>query len=103
MAGYQSGHAELKSAASTMTASKEDLMQQLSQLRASCEGIAGQWRGAAFTAFQNLMLRFDADGQKLNESLQQISDQVSMSADEYQRQEEEKSSGFSGISGALDG
>ena len=101
MTGYQAGSAELKKAASQMEQANADLMGQLSQLASSVEGIAGQWAGSAHTAFQTLMGRFAEDAKKLNDSLVQIAEQVSLSSDEYVKQEEEASQSLSQITNTL--
>lgn len=101
MTGYSAGSPELKQAASQMEQANADLMGQLSQLASSVEGIAGQWAGSAHQAFQTLMGRFAEDAKKLNDSLVQIAEQVSMSADEYVKQEEAASQSLSQITNTL--
>jgi WXG100 family type VII secretion target len=103
MEGYQTGHPELKSAAEELVNGNSDLMQQLSQLATAVDGVAGQWTGAAHTAFNTLMGKFQADAKTLNDKLLVIAENVSGSADAYQRQEEQASESLSQISTALEG
>jgi len=101
MDGYEAGSAELKQAARQMEDTNANLMNQLSQLASAVEGIAGSWKGQAHTAFQTLMGRFAEDAKKLNDSLVQIAEQVSLSSDEYDRQEAEAQQSLSQITNVL--
>jgi ESAT-6 family protein len=103
MDGYAAGSAELKQAAKQMEDSNANLMGQLSQLASSVEGIAGNWQGQAHTAFQTLMGRFAEDAKKLNDSLVQISEQISLSADQYVQQEQQAQESLSQITNTLGG
>jgi len=101
MAGYTAGSPELRQAAQQMTSANDDLQQQLSKLASEVEGIAGSWAGDAHTAFQNLMGRFHEDAAKLNQSLVQISDQVGLTAQEYDQQEAQAHQSLSNITNTL--
>lgn len=103
MAGYQTGHPELKAAAQELVDGNTDLMQQLSQLASAVDGVAGQWQGAANTAFTTLINKFQTDAKTLNDKLLVISENVSGSADAYLRQEEQASESLSQISTTLEG
>lgn len=104
MAGhYQTGHAELTSAAQELQDGNQDLMQQLSQLASAVDGVAGQWTGAANTAFNTLIQKFQADAKTLNEKLLDISEAVSGSATAYQAQEDQASESLSQIATTLEG
>lgn len=103
MAGYTTGAPELQAAAKEMESGNADLMQQLSQLASSVEGVSGAWQGAAATAFHSLMARFSEDAKKLNDSLVQISEQVAGSATAYQAQEEQAQQSLSSITNTLGG
>jgi ESAT-6 family protein len=103
MAGYEAGSAELKQAARQMQDGNGQLQQQLSKLGSEVEGVAGSWAGDAHTAFQVLMGRFHEDATKLNDALVQISEQVGLSATEYESQEAQSQSSISNITNALGG
>lgn len=103
MEGYSAGSPELKTAAGQMESTNTELMGQLSQLASAVEGIAGSWKGQAHTAFQTLMHRYAEDAKKLNDSLVQIAEQVSLSADEYDKQEAEAQQSLSQITNTLGG
>jgi WXG100 family type VII secretion target len=101
--GYQTGHAELKSAAQELMNGNSDLMQQLSQLASAIDAVSGQWTGAAHTAFVTLTTKFQEDSKTLNDKLIAIADQVTGSADAYLQQEEQASQSLSSITSTLDG
>jgi WXG100 family type VII secretion target len=101
MAGYTTGVPELIQAGKNMEDANANLQSELSQLAGSVEGIAGAWKGSASQAFTTLMGRFQEDAKKLNDSLQNIAEQIAGSADVYQRQEEEAAQSISAITGAL--
>jgi WXG100 family type VII secretion target len=101
MAGYEAGAPELKQAAKQMEDANANLQGQLSKLASEVEGIAGSWRGDAHTAFQTLMGRFAEDAKKLNDSLVQIAEQVSLSSTEYEQQEAQANQSLSQITNIL--
>ena len=103
MDGFQTGSAELKTAAGQMEQANVDLQGQLSQLASAVEGISGQWHGQAATAFHTLMSRFAEDADKLNKSLNSIAEQVTGSATAYEAQEAQAQQSISQITNTLGG
>lgn len=103
MAGYQTGAPELKKAAQNMENTNQALQANISQLGNVLASTQGAWQGQAATAFHNLMERFQTDAKQLNDSLNQIAEQVTGSANEYTRQEEESSQSLSKLTQTLGG
>lgn len=103
MAMYQTGHAELMTAAQEMEDGNADLMEQLKQFISAVDAVEGAWRGAAHTAFQQLAQKFAADSKALNENLLAISEAVTGSAQAYQAQEQQATESVSAIAATLDG
>jgi WXG100 family type VII secretion target len=103
MEGFETGSAELKTAAQQMETANADLQGQLAQLAGSVEGIAGHWRGQAATAFGTLMHRFAEDADKLNKALNSIAEQVAGSATAYEAQEAQAQQSLSQITNTLGG
>lgn len=97
----QTGHAELKKAASDMANGNATLQNELRQIANIVDSIRGSWEGAAATAFQGLMERFSTDAKNLNDALMQISEATSGSADAYQAQEDDAAQSVSQITQAL--
>lgn len=101
MANLATGHAELKKAAGDMMNANGELQGQLSQLATAVDAVQGAWKGDAQIAFTQLMARYQEDAKKLNDSLANIAEAVSGSADIYQQQEEEAARSVSEITQAL--
>jgi WXG100 family type VII secretion target len=101
MAGYQTGSDELRRAAGQMMDANGELQNQMRQLATAVDSVQGAWSGAAATAFTNMMQAFHRDSQTLNDSLQNIAEQTTGSADAYQRQEEEANQSVSAIAQTL--
>ena len=99
--GYGLSQEELAKAAKDVHQVNEDTQAQLRTLRGQLEPLAGAWQGAAATAFQQLMLRFDEDAQKIQQALGTIGTSLHESYTTYVQQEEEQSSAMSNITGRL--
>jgi WXG100 family type VII secretion target len=85
----------------------EQVSQQLQQLMRSLESqlepMASQWKGAAASAFQNLINRFGEDSQKLTTALGNISEALAANSKNYSAAETQNQSSIQGILGALGG
>jgi WXG100 family type VII secretion target len=103
MGDFETGSAELLTAAGQMMDTNELLMDNGRQLAQAVDAVAGQWVGAAAMAFNNLMSAYNADFTKLNDALSNISEQVSGSATLYQQQEDAAAADVSAIAATLDG
>lgn len=103
MAGYETGSEQLRQAARQMEDANVQLQSHLSALANDVAAVQGAWTGQAASAFQTLMEKFQGDAKQLNDSLQNISEQVVGSAQAYDRQEEEANQSVSAITQALGG
>jgi WXG100 family type VII secretion target len=74
---------------------------QLNNLMGQLEPLQSQWRGAAASAFQQLMARWKEDATKLTTALDQISQMMSQSSKAYQQSEDTNQSAISNILGTL--
>lgn len=101
MAGYKGEVAQFTAAHQKVSDNKTTIDQELRKLRSNMENTAGQWEGQAASAFRNLMNRFEEDALKLSQALQGIAELLQQAGSQYEAQEEEHSSSFSGISNAL--
>lgn len=97
MGDFQTGAPELTKAAGDMENTNQLLVDEGRQLAQAVDSVQGAWSGAAAQAFTNLMSQYSTDFQNLNTALNSIAEQVSGSATEYQRQEDEASSDISAI------
>lgn len=103
MSDFETGSAELLTAAGQMMDTNELLMDNGRKLAQAVDAIAGQWVGAAAMAFTNLMAAYQNDFTNLNTALSTISEQVTGSATLYQQQEDEAAADVSAIAATLDG
>jgi WXG100 family type VII secretion target len=102
MAGsFQAGAPQLIQAGQEMNDSNDQLMSQGSQLASAVDAV--NWKGAAQVAFRNLMTKFAQDLKTMNDSLHNISEQITASATAYSAQEEQAKADLSQITSALDG
>jgi WXG100 family type VII secretion target len=103
MGDFATGTPELKKAADDMVSTNQQLQDAGSQLAAAVESVEGAWKGAAQTAFNNLMQQYAADFKNLNDTLFNIAEQTTGSADTYQQQEDQAAQDISSIMSTLDG
>ncbi|MFL6141004.1 MAG: WXG100 family type VII secretion target [Labedaea sp.] len=101
MAGFTAGSPELVSAGKAMEDTNGQLMDQARQLAQAVDAV--NWQGAAKAAFVNLMTKFSQDTKTLNDSLNNIAEQIGSSAADYSAQEQQAASDLSAISSALEG
>lgn len=90
----------------TQTASQieqvsQSISSQLNNLMGQIEPLASNWKGAASSAFQQLMARWQEDATKLTQALNSISEMMTSSSKNYAATEEANSSSISNILGAL--
>jgi WXG100 family type VII secretion target len=98
---FQAGAPELMRAGQEMVDAKQQLMNQGQQLASAVEAV--NWKGTAQVAFNNLMTKFAQDLQQMNESLNNIADQVTASSKAYEAQNAQAQQDITGIMSALDG
>lgn len=83
---------EMNKAAQAVTQTVQDIQSEQRQLMSALEPIASQWKGAAASAFQQLIQRFDDDAQKLTQALDAIGQALGANTKNYQAVEEQNNS-----------
>ena len=90
-------------AAVHVRAVNEDIGALLNTLMGQLEPIAGTWKGAASTAFQQLHQRWNADAQKLNAALGSIAESLSGTHRAYSASEETSHVAINRVAGLING
>jgi len=103
MGDFATGTPELKKAADDMVQTNQQLQDAGSQLASAVEAVEGAWKGAAQQAFNTLMQQYAQDFKNLNDTLFNIAEQTTGSADTYQQQEDQAAQDISSIMSTLDG
>jgi WXG100 family type VII secretion target len=70
----------------------EDISAQMRSLQSAVEPLGSSWKGAAYNAFQQLMTRFNDDGQKLTQALQAIGQAMDTNNKNYNATEQQNTS-----------
>lgn len=99
--GFGTTTEEMTRAAQHVEAVNESVRAELAGLRGKLEPLRGTWTGQASLQFAQLMQRWDADAQKLNEALRSIGDAVRGTGQNYEQQEQQQAQNISGIASAL--
>jgi WXG100 family type VII secretion target len=97
MGDFKTGTPELLTASQQMVDTNELLQDNGRRLAQAVDSVQGAWAGAAAQAFTNLMTQYSTDFKNLNTALFNIAEQVSGSAKDYQRQEDEAAADVSAI------
>lgn len=92
---------EMAKAAQQVLQVSESLQQQMRSLMNNLEPLAGSWKGAAASAFQQLMERFSQDSQKLTTALGNIANALDANTKNYNASEQNNQSAIAGILGSL--
>lgn len=103
MGDFATGTPELLTAANQMVETNESLQDSGRILAQSVDAMQGVWKGNAAVAFNSLMEQFRNDFDTMNTALFNIAEQVTGSAQDYERQEEEAAADISAITSTLDG
>lgn len=88
-------------AAQSVDQTVSEIRQEMSSLQGNLEPVAAAWRGGAASAFQQLMERFNADGQKLTEALNAIGEALRSNTTNYTQVEEQNQTAISKILGGM--
>lgn len=83
-------HATLHQAAQDVRSTRAEVDGDLKRLSAVVDDLAGGWQGVAATSFQQLMVRWRGDTDKLLTALAAIADLLDRSGTQHQRNEEEQ-------------
>lgn len=87
--------------AQMVVSARGDLDQQLSSLRGKLSGIGSQWRGAGSSAFQQVMVRWDADAKKMIAALDEFEANLRSSEQTYNVSDENQSATFGKLASRL--
>jgi WXG100 family type VII secretion target len=79
----------------------QEIGAELRSLQSQLEPVAASWKGSAASAFQQLMVRWGEDAQKLTQALQGISEMLQATNKNYSQVEEANHSQISQILGGL--
>lgn len=83
MGGFQTTPEQLTTAAAACDATAANVEAALAQLKTFVIGTEEWWQGIASTAFQELMIRYDVNSQKLHEALTEIAVRLRNNASNY--------------------
>lgn len=78
----------IHAANSTIQATIQRLQSEVSNLHGQLGGLQDSWQGAASSSFQELMLRWRASADALEQNLGQIGQALGMAANQYQEIEQ---------------
>jgi WXG100 family type VII secretion target len=101
MAGFNTTTEELDTLAKRIIEADETAQAKIRQVRDAAETVASSWKGSAFTAFQNLISRFDADAAKVQEALRAIAEQISDTSKVYAQNEAAQEAEISNVTARL--
>jgi WXG100 family type VII secretion target len=79
---------QMQQAATKVDDVNSEVRSLLNSLQSQVQGVQAHWTGQAAATFQALMLRYDADAQKLAQALTGISEQIRMSGQAYAAQDQ---------------
>ncbi len=92
---------QMQAAAHHVDEVNHNVQGQLSALKNQLAPLAGAWKGQAAEAFTTLMMRWDDNALKLNNSLNDIGEQIRASGTTYAQADETEHQNYSRISQAL--
>jgi WXG100 family type VII secretion target len=101
--GYTGTVAEFTESHKKTIAVKEDVEATLKQVWDTVVGLQGEWKGAAATAFGNMMQRFDTNAKNLNAALEAIAEQLLAAGSTYDEKEASQQDVFGGLARQLEG
>lgn len=103
MGGYGGNIDHMAQLSKDIATVEQEVSGSVAKLASDLAPLETSWTGQAATAFHQLMERFQGDAKKLNQALQEISQQMQAASGTYLQQEEEQKSSISGIAGRLSG
>ncbi len=78
----------------------EEVKGDLSRIRGVVDGLAGDWRGQAKVAFDELMVRWDDAALRLSSALSDISENIRANSSQFDQGEEDNRQSFSRVGAA---
>ena len=91
----------MQKAAQAVAQTVQDINSEMRSLQGNLEPVASAWKGQAASAFQQLMERFNEDGQKLTQALDAIGEALGANTKNYSAVEEQQQSSISAILNGL--
>ncbi|WP_158881233.1 WXG100 family type VII secretion target [Amycolatopsis anabasis] len=88
--GFTGEVAQFTQAEKDVTACRDQMDQRLLKLRGEIEATQAGWDGEAAQAFQNIMMRFNEAGRKLNHALFGIGELLEQAGSTYQASEQQQ-------------
>ena len=73
---------------------------ELNRIRGVVDGLAGEWRGQAKSAFDELMVRWDDAAMRLSNALTDIADNIRDNSSHFNTGEEESTHAFKQVASA---
>ena len=102
MAGsFNTDAATMQRAAQQVQQVSEEINAELRALQANLDPVAASWKGAAASAFQQLMVRWGEDANKLTSALQGISEMLDSTNKNYSQTEDSVHSNIGNILSGL--
>lgn len=102
MAGsFNTDAATMQRAGQQVQQVSQEISAELRSLQANLDPVAASWRGAASSAFQQLMARWSEDASKLTSALQGISEMLESTNKNYSQTEESVHSNIGNILSGL--
>jgi WXG100 family type VII secretion target len=102
MAGsFGTDAAVMQKAAQQVQQVSDEISAELRSLQGNLEPVASQWKGAAASAFQQLMVKWHDDANKLTQALQGIAEMLDSTTKGYTQVEDSNTSQISNILSGL--
>lgn len=102
MAGsFNTDAATMQRAAQQVQQVSEEINAELKALQGNLDPVAASWKGSAASAFQQLMVRWSEDANKLTSALQGISEMLDSTNKNYSQVEEANHSQIANILSGL--
>ena len=102
MAGsFNTDAATMQRAAQQVQQVSEEINAELRALQGNLDPVAASWRGSASSAFQQLMVRWSEDANKLTSALQGIAEMLESTNKNYSQVEESNHSQIANILSGL--
>jgi len=98
---YGTSFEVMNKAAQSVQQTVQEIQAEMSSLQGNLEPVASAWKGSAASAFQQLMERFHADGQKLTQALDAIGEALGANSKSYSSTEESNQSSISTLLNGL--
>jgi len=98
---YGTSFEVMNKAAQSVQQTVTEIQAEMSSLQGNLEPVASAWQGAAASAFQQLMERFHADGQKLTQALDAIGEALGANSKNYSATEDSNASSITSLLSSL--